>query len=328
MSWSLARMARYVVQSKYLEKLKQNDEMCLKAFDKGSFLMFLQDKPLLAASSDNIKGKLQIAWSPLKDVEPFCKDIQNSSVLLGIDETSEDDRALFACPVTSQDAIGNKTARFSDMRRAIFGLPEKEAAMVGRGHSLLTWNERMKFCPSCTSPMKGNVSGTVRKCSKPCDIWKEHYPSLHPVTIVRITDPTDEKVLLVRQPRHPQGMFSCIAGFMEPGEDAITTVRREIAEEVGIVVEKIAYFDSQTWPLPQSTLMLAFTAVAMPGSEKVDIDTYELEEARWFTKEEVKAAYDRVTKTPGIMAKNESGEFYIPPAGAIAHGLLKSWIGL
>jgi NAD+ diphosphatase len=327
MSWSLARIARYVVQSKYLEKLKSNDELCLKAFDKGSFLMFFEGKPLLTSSQSG-KGRLEIAWSSVKEAEPFCKDIQHTSVLLGIDEDSEDDKALFACPVTTEEAAGGRPAKFSDMRRAILSLRKKEACIVGRGYSLLTWNERMKFCPGCASPMQGNVSGTVRKCSKPCDIWREHYPVTHPVSIVRVTDASDEKVLLVRQPRHPKGMYSCIAGFMEPGEAVDSTVRREIAEEAGIVVEKIQYFDSQTWPLPQNSLMLAFTAVAMPGSEKIEIDENELEDGKWFTKEEVRAAVERVTKNPGIMAKNETGELFVPPRGAIAHELLRSWVGL
>ncbi len=88
---------------------------------------------------------------------------------------------------------------------------------VKQGYSLLNWIDTMKFCPTCASPMTQNVSGTMLSCSKPCQNGKHHYPVTHPVAITRVVDAANEKVLLVRQPRHPRGMYSCVAGFMEAG---------------------------------------------------------------------------------------------------------------
>lgn len=90
---------------------------------------------------------------------------------------------------------------------------------IFKAYTLLNWNQRMNFCPSCASPLRRNVSGTLRACTKPCDPRKaNNYPPIFPVAITRVTDHSDEKVLLVRQPQYPRGMFTCISGFMEAGE--------------------------------------------------------------------------------------------------------------
>jgi len=113
---------------------------------------------------------------------------------------------------------------------------------------------------------------------------------------------------------------------MEPGETLQDCVRREIAEEAGIVVQDINYFQSQTWPLPQPSLMLGCTAIAMPGSFELTIDKMELEDAKWCTKAEVKAALDRVRHNPLILRNNVNNDLLIPPNGAIAHQLLLNWV--
>jgi len=175
--------------------------------------------------------------------------------------------------------------------------------------------------------MKKTFSGCIRECSNSSCIHTQQYPSISPIAITRVLDHTKEKALLVRQSRHPKGMYSCIAGFIEPGETLQDGVRREIAEEAGIVVEDIRYFQSQSWPMPISQLMLAATAVAMKDSDKLDIDKGELEDARWFSKAEVKEAYEKVNKNPMIFGRKElDGGLLIPPSGAIAHQLLKNWV--
>lgn len=84
---------------------------------------------------------------------------------------------------------------------------------------MLKWNDSMKFCPKCGNPLERNASGTSRSCVKACDPKTPNfYPQLNPVAISRVVDQTGEKALLVRQPRHPKGMYSCIAGFIESGK--------------------------------------------------------------------------------------------------------------
>ncbi|KAG4071440.1 hypothetical protein HA402_011594 [Bradysia odoriphaga] len=327
MSWSLSRMARYVFQSKYLQQLKENDELCSNVFEKSSFLMFSRDRPLLTAK---VASESAVVWTPFSDTIDYCKDLKKTSVLLTIDESTED-TPIFACRIDDPnqgEMIGTKfDGNFTDMRSAIFTLSEEQSNLVSRAFTLLNWNQKMNFCPSCASPLKRNASGTVRMCTKPCDPRKvNNYPPTFPVAITRVTDQSDEKTLLVRQPQYPKGMYTCISGFMEAGETLEDSVRREIAEEAGIVVESVKYFQSQSWPLPQNSLMLGCTAVAMPDSEKLSIDENELEGAKWFSKAEVKAGLVRIQENPFLLIKNSSGDFIPPPKGALAHQLLQNWV--
>ncbi|KAJ6642177.1 NAD(P)H pyrophosphatase NUDT13, mitochondrial [Pseudolycoriella hygida] len=329
MSWSLSRMSRYVFQSKYLQQLKENDELCADVFEKSCYLMFAKDRPLLGASS-NVASESAVLWTPFSETIPYCQDLKNTSVLLTIDESTED-TPLFACRIddpSKADEIGDKfNANFTDMRMAIFTLPEEQCNIISRAFTLLNWNQKTNFCSNCASPLRRNVSGTLRACTKPCDPRKANiYPPTFPVAITRVTDQKDEKVLLVRQPQYPRGMYTCISGFMEAGETLEDSVRREIAEEAGIVIENVKYFQSQSWPLPQNSLMLGCTAVAMPGSEKLDIDKHELEMARWFSKAEVKAALERIKENPGLLIRNSTENLIVPPSGAVAHQLLQNWI--
>jgi len=330
MDWSLLRMARYVKQTKYLQQLKENEEIFNQSFPTASFLVFSNNRALITSAS-NPKNPFQtkINWRTYEDIQPYCQDIKGSSIVLGVDEEC-DARALFVCPVLPESADEMQAkfeGKFADMRMAIMTLPVTEAGLVGRGYTMTTWNANCNFCQTCGSPMKRTFSGCLRQCTANCE--HNQYPPIFPVAITRVLDHSRQKALLVRQPRSPKGMYSCIAGFMEPGETFQDCVRREIAEEAGIVVEDIRYFQSQTWPLSfnsQSSLMLGATAVAMEGSEELDIDRGELEDAKWFTKAEVTEAYERVKKNPAIFRGNEEGVFVIPPSGALAHHLLRNWI--
>ena len=152
---------------------------------------------------------------------------------------------------------------------------------------------------------KGGWSRTCTGCGA------EHFPRVDPVTIM--LSEYQGKVLLGRQPRFPARRFSALAGFVEPGEGIEEAVARELWEEAGVRVRNVRYVASQPWPFP-SSLMIACTSEAL--SDELTLDTTEIEEAGWFSVDEVRAA----------MAGDESAPFIAPPPFAIAHDLLKHWL--
>jgi NADH pyrophosphatase NudC (nudix superfamily) len=216
MGWSIRKMAQYVQQSKFLQKLKENEEVWNQSFPTASFLIFSKNRPL-TSSVANPKYPFQskINWRSFKDIEPYCKDIKASSVVLGIDE-EYDEKAIFVCPVQPEYADEMQTkfeGKFADMAMAIMSLDHSEAALVGRGYTMLTWNNDCKFCHTCGSKMTRTFSGCVKACCRGCQD-KNQYPPIYPVAITRVLNHSRDKCLLVRQPRHPKGMYSCVAGFM------------------------------------------------------------------------------------------------------------------
>ncbi|KAJ1349134.1 NADH pyrophosphatase [Parelaphostrongylus tenuis] len=172
------------------------------------------------------------------------------------------------------------------------------------------------------------VSKSAANCAS-CSRF--YYPTFNPVTITLVTDPTDSHALLIRHKGSPGGVYTAIAGFAYPGESLEDCVRREVAEEVGVVVSKVVYLNrSQSWPMPDCSLMCAHHAVA-DMSMKIDVCPTELETARWCTRDEVGAALQRTLNDPFL--KNLSKDvndrqklMYIPPQGAIAHHMIKSWV--
>jgi NAD+ diphosphatase len=145
----------------------------------------------------------------------------------------------------------------------------------------------------------------------------EHFPRVDPVTIMTVE--CEGKLLLGRQPRFPPRSFSALAGFVEPGESIEEAVAREVHEEAGVRVRDVAYVASQPWPFP-SSLMIACHAYA--DDPAITIDTTELDDARWFTREEVAQAMAAVAS--GI--KDDDAAFVAPPPFAVAHHLLKWWL--
>jgi len=322
-------MARYVQKSRYLQQLKDNDEACSQAFEKGSYMLFCNDKPFLSRNEDGIHPKSKINWRSFEEVHSLNSHVKQSAIVLDVEET-EEMTPLFVCsvpPNVEGDVRDKYNGFFSDMRKALFTVSDEQHQLISRGYAMITWNETVKFCSFCGAPLDRKLSGCSKVCRKRCDERKmTHYPQIHPVAITRVLNHSLDKILLVRQPRHPKGMYSCIAGFMEPGEVLQDNVRREIAEEVGIIVERVQYFQSESWPLPQTSLMLACTAVAMKGSEEIEIDKEELEDGRWFTKQEIKAALGRVRTNPDLLRDNPNEELLIPPHGAVANYLIRNWI--
>jgi NAD+ diphosphatase len=196
--------------------------------------------------------------------------------------------------------------------RAAFGvmgsLSDKDAPLFAAALSLGGWHSRHPFCASCgerTQIIRGGWSRSCASCAA------EHYPRVDPVVIMLAEH--DDSLLLGRQPQYPPRRYSALAGFVETGETIEAAVARELNEEAGIDVSDVTYVASQPWPFP-SSLMIGCTARA--ASPELRIDTAELEDARWFTREEVAAA----------LRDRDSGAFQPPPRFAIARTLLEHWL--
>jgi NAD+ diphosphatase len=185
-----------------------------------------------------------------------------------------------------------------------------ELATYGGARSLVDWHARHRFCARCGSATVIAKGGWQRSCSnETCKA--EHFPRVDPVTIMLVEH--DNNLLLGRQPRFPPRRFSALAGFLEPGESMEEAVAREIFEEAGVRARDVTYVASQPWPFPSSLMIACHSYTDDPA---LTIDTTELDEARWFSREEVVYA----------MTGAEDGAFIAPPSFAVAHHLLKWWI--
>lgn len=183
-----------------------------------------------------------------------------------------------------------------------------EAPTFAAALSLANWHRRHMHCSVCGHATAPNRGGWSRACGS---CGAEHYPRVDPVVIMLAEH--DGRLLLGRQPHYPPGRYSALAGFVEPGESMEAAVARELKEEAGIDVMAVRYIASQPWPFP-SSLMIGAHAVAIDDS--LTVDRNELDDARWFTRQEV---IDAVAQHPGA-------SFQAPPPWAIARTLLEAWL--
>ncbi len=203
--------------------------------------------------------------------------------------------------------------RARSVRSAVGRLTPDDLGLFLHAAALTAWHETHPRCPRCGEPTQVVNAGYARRC--PSD-GSEHYPRTDPAVIVLVLDSEgdDSRCLLGRQASWPEGRFSTLAGFVEPGETVEQAVGREVAEESGVEVERVSYAGSQPWPFP-SSLMLAYYAVAAPGAaQQLSVDGEEIAEARWFTRDELRAV-------------TESGEVLVPPRLSVARRLVEGWLG-
>jgi NAD+ diphosphatase len=183
-----------------------------------------------------------------------------------------------------------------------------DLAALAQARALLNWHARHRFCANCGAASRVVEGGWRRDCPA-CRTM--HFPRTDPVVIMLAI--AGERCLLGRSYRFQSGMWSCLAGFVEPGETIEEAVRRETREEAGIVCGRIAYFASQPWPFPMS-LMIGCHAQAT--SLDIAVDRSELEDARWFDRDEVAL----------LLAGQHPQGLTAPPAIAIAHHILRAWV--
>ncbi len=206
------------------------------------------------------------------------------------------------------DTVGD-AFRSPAMWRALTLLPAEDAAIYGTARSLIEWHNAHRFCGKCGQSTTLFRAGWGRKCDN-CNT--EHFPRTDPVVIMLAE--YEGKALLGRQSRFPPGNYSALAGFLEPGESIEEAVRREIWEESGVTCGAVRYVTSQPWPFGGSQLMIA--CVANAEGDEITLDTNELEDAMWVTKDEARAA----------LGNDHGRRFNAPPPFAIAHSLLRHWV--
>ncbi len=229
-----------------------------------------------------------------------------SVVLLGMNGN----RAYFAIGLPSEGDSPPvdlaELGRFRNLRQMALLLDEQDCALLAYAKAMTYWHQRHRFCGDCGSPTASTAAGSLRVCTNE-QCGQQHFPRIDPAIIVLVT--SGDRCLLGRQPAWPEGMYSTLAGFVEPGESVEAAVIREVREETNVEVGGMRYFASQPWPFP-SSLMLGFTAQA--ASEAIRVDRYELENARWFTRGEMR---DMLTR----------GTLKIPFKLAISYHLIENW---
>jgi NAD+ diphosphatase len=198
----------------------------------------------------------------------------------------------------------------TDLRSiAVQGLVDPEhLPPLAEAKALLAWHSRHRFCSNCGEPTEAVEAGWKRECAA-CKT--EHFPRTDPVVIMLAV--RGDQCLLGRSARFASSMWSCLAGFVEPGECIEEAVRREVREEAGIVCGRVGYFASQPWPFPMS-LMIGCHALAVSSAITVEKD--ELEDARWFDREEVAAM---------LLGQHPLG-LIAPPPVAIAYHIMRAFI--
>jgi NAD+ diphosphatase len=225
-------------------------------------------------------------YAPLVLVPPDGEDVERVPLV----PVDEDDEARIGFDVTAADenaalaAVGRTRAegRFVAIRMELGRYDRATRRTIVRAFALAEWSRSARFCPNCGFALAWNDGGRGKTCTNP---QRQHrlYPRLDPAIIVLVED--GERALLGRAPSWEPGIYSTIAGFVEPGESVEDAVAREVFEETRVRIEGLRYVGSEPWPFPRS-LMLGFTAHAAPG-QRITVSA-ELEDARWFTRDEAR----------------------------------------
>jgi NAD+ diphosphatase len=235
----------------------------------------------------------RLARVPLDGGEP---------ILLGLED---DGSGLFAVDLGDAEPPPGTSA--VGLRDAAALLSQGDGGLVAQATGLVNWHRRHPRCSVCGAATEIAEAGYVRRCP---DCGALHHPRTDPVVIMLVVD--DDRALLGRQARWPPGRYSALAGFVEPGESLEEAVAREVREEAGVEVRSPRYVSSQPWPFP-SSLMLGFVA-GYAGGEPATRD-HELEDVRWFSREELLAIRDGRRDGLGL-----------PPPIAIARQLIDGWL--
>lgn len=282
--------------------------------DRGDLIRRDQDMLVAASQHADARCILLRAGEPAigSDNSPHrfemsaTSDWQATGPLVYLGEA--DGKPLFACENTP-DSLAPPGTEFTDARQAARIMPHDDAAIFAQARSLFAWRERNQFCANCGSATRQAGGGAKRVCDS-CEA--EHFPRVDPVVIMLAVD--GDSCLLGRQESWPDGVWSTLAGFVEPAETLEEACARELLEEAGVTADiaGIRYVMCQPWPLPHSLMVGLVTPVTDPT---LTIDTHELEQARWFSRTEVQSMLD-----------GTHAEAIMPPSIAIARRLAELWV--
>ena len=244
---------------------------------------------------------------PLTDVrslgaigEPILIGIADGAAMLGYATTAD----------AAEQIKSRSDLIFTDLRTiAMRGQVAPEHLQpIATAKAVLTWHARHGFCANCGAATQITEAGWRRDCAA-CGAL--HFPRTDPCVIMLAID--GEQCLLGRSARFPPGMWSCLAGFVEPGESLEEAVRRETLEEAGIATGRVVYFASQPWPFPMSLMIGCF---AQAATHEIKIDPNEIEDARWVAREEAAL----------MLARQHPDGLMTPPPLAIAHHIIRAYV--
>ena len=211
-------------------------------------------------------------------------------------------------PALAAASVEAATVRFADLRQVSPRLDRREGALLALARAIMFWHARHRYCGLCGHPTRSEEAGHMRRCTNgTCNTM--HFPRTDPAVIMLVTD--GERALLGRNKNFPlPGMYSTLAGFVEPGESLEDAVAREVREETGIEVGAVHYHSSQPWPFP-ANIMLGFHAEAR--TTEITVDLGELEDARWFTRD-------------WLTSHTDDDNFRLPRLDSIARRLIEDWL--
>ncbi|KAE9608375.1 hypothetical protein Lal_00025774 [Lupinus albus] len=322
-------------------------------------------KPLASSTMDGNSGlSWHLGWIGLGDLKGIlvnCGGAQlRSEWFVYLGSSVVEDEVYWAIDVSVVNGLvpefGSMKLCFVDLRTLMVATYWEDLkamgnlAIAGYARALLEWHKKSRFCGHCGEKTVPKEAGRRKQCSSE-SCKQSIYPRLDPVVIMLVIDQENDRALLSRQLRFPRRMWSCLAGFIEPGESLEEAVRRETWEETGIEVGKVVYHSSQPWPVgpPSMPCQLMVGFVAYAKSLEINVDKEELEDAKWYSREDVRKAltFAEYKKAQTSSAKVEqmckgvkkthssarnfnvkSGELapmFVPGPYAIAHHLITSW---
>lgn len=251
------------------------------------------------------QGEMPRAALPTISGAPWLAKLRLEPLFLGLLNGT----AYFAVDLSAIDEPAELVrGEFVDLRSVGALLSGDEAGLLSFARGLIHWHQGHGYCGRCGAPTESRDGGHRRCCSN-AECRLDHFPRTDPAIIVLVS--AGDRALLGRQARWPEGMFSTLAGFVEPGESLEEAVAREVMEETGVSIARLRYHSSQPWPFP-SSLMLGFFAEAENAMD-VTVDTHELEAASWFSRDD-------------ILRFAEQGRS-LPRPDSIARRLITDWLG-